>query len=222
MLQARGLTKDYPSPSGPIRILEDVNLALDRGDAIAITGPSGSGKSTLLNILSALDQPSQGSVLIGGTSVYSLSEKDQAAFRNRNIGFVFQDHALLPQCTVLENVLIPALVAEGGAAAREQRARMLIDSVGLGQRRDHKPAQLSGGERQRVAIARALIMQAGLVLCDEPTGNLDHDTASTVADLLLKLHRESESVLIVVTHSAELAERFAVRYEVKDKKLERV
>lgn len=222
VLQAIGLTKDYTTQSGTIHILEDVNLSLARGDAIAITGPSGSGKSTLLYILGALDKPSGGKVLLRDTDVSALSETEQAAFRNRNIGFVFQDHALLPQCNLLENILIPALVAEGGTEARAGRARMLIEAVGLAHRVDHKPAQLSGGERQRVAIARALIMQPSLLLCDEPTGNLDHDNASTVADLLLRLHSESDSVLIVVTHSAELAMRFPVRYGLKDRRLERV
>jgi lipoprotein-releasing system ATP-binding protein len=217
VLKARGLTKDYVTAAGPIRILENVDLTLERGAAAAVTGPSGSGKSTLLYLLGGLDRPTSGSVHIDDTDVSAIAEPQQAAFRNRHIGFVFQDHALLPQCTVLENVLVPALVADGGAAMRTERARMLVDSVGLAHRTGHKPAQLSGGERQRVAIARALIMEPSLILCDEPTGNLDRETAVTVADLLVRLHTESGSVLVVVTHSSELASRFPMRYEMKNR-----
>jgi lipoprotein-releasing system ATP-binding protein len=175
----------------------------------------------LLYLFGALDRPTGGTVFINEADVSALSEREQAAFRNKNVGFVFQDHALLPQCTLLENVLIPTLVAAAGAADRTTRARSLIEAVGLAHRMEHKPAQLSGGERQRVAIARALIMQPAVLLCDEPTGNLDRDTATTVADLLLRLHSESESVMVVVTHSADLASRFPVRYELKNRGLAR-
>ncbi len=222
MLKAQGLTKDYTTAAGPIQILEGVDLELDRGDAVAITGPSGSGKSTLLYLLGALDKPTRGTVHLDGADITSLGDTEQAAFRNRHIGFVFQDHALLPQCTVVENVLVPALVAPGGAAERAARAQMLVEAVGLGHRAAHRPAQLSGGERQRVAIARALVMQPSLVLCDEPTGNLDQGTAHQVAELLLNMHRESNSVLVAVTHSAELAARFPVRFAVKNRRLERL
>lgn len=221
MLKAQGVTRDYTTAAGPIRVLENVDLTLDRGDAVAIMGPSGSGKSTLLYLLGALDRPTSGAVQVNGSNIATLSESEQAEFRNRHIGFVFQDHALLPQCTVLENVLVPALVAPGGAQQRTERAQMLVEAVGLGPRIAHKPAQLSGGERQRVAIARALIMSPSLVLCDEPTGNLDHDTAVNVADLLLRMHKESNSILVVVTHSAELASRFPVRYAMQNRGLVR-
>ena len=221
MLKAERLTKEYPTAAGPIRILENVELALLPGEAAAIMGPSGSGKSTLLYLLGALDRPTSGTVTLDSTELGSMDEAKQAAFRNRHIGFVFQDHALLPQCTVLENVLVPTLVADGGTRYND-RARELLGAVGLTPRLHHKPAQLSGGERQRVAIARALILQPSLVLCDEPTGNLDRQSAGTVADLLLKLHREQNSILVAVTHSAEFAERFGSRYELRDRGLVRV
>jgi lipoprotein-releasing system ATP-binding protein len=221
MLKAERVTKEYSTAAGPIRILEDVDLSLAPGEAAAMMGPSGSGKSTLLYMLGALDRPTSGTVSLDGTNVGSLTEAEQAAFRNQRVGFVFQDHALLPQCTVLENVLVPTLVAHG-AGQHAERARALLDAVGLTPRLDHRPAQLSGGERQRVAIARALILQPSLVLCDEPTGNLDRQAAATVADLLVSLHRQQKSILVVVTHSAELASRFNARFELKDRGLVRV
>jgi lipoprotein-releasing system ATP-binding protein len=221
VLKAERLTKTYDTPAGPLAILENVDLALSRGESAAIMGPSGSGKSTLLYLLGALDRPTAGSVLVDGTDVAALNEAKQAEFRNRHIGFVFQDHALLPQCTVLENVLVPTLVSDG-AAKHTERARALVDAVGLSPRMDHKPAQLSGGERQRVAIARALILRPSLVLCDEPTGNLDRAAASSVADLLVNLHREEKSVLVVVTHSHDLAAHFGTRYELRDRGLRRI
>ena len=200
-------------------MLSDASLHLDSGEAAAITGPSGSGKSTMLYLLGALDRPSQGKVLINGTDVGTLDDAAAAAFRNRHIGFVFQDHALLPHCTALENVLVPALVHTDGAAHRQERARMLLKAVGLEQRADHKPAQLSGGERQRVAIARALIMEPSVLLCDEPTGNLDQATAVSVADLLLNLQAETRAALVLVTHSPELAARLPKRYQLTDQRL---
>lgn len=216
MLIATDITKSYPTPRGALPILTGISLTLKRGDAIAITGPSGSGKSTLLYILGALEPPSSGSVTLDGSNPYDIDERAQAAFRNRHIGFVFQDHSLLPQCSVLENVLTPTLAAsrdEGSATADEQRARELLVHVGLGDRLDHRPAELSGGEKQRAAVARALILNPTLLLCDEPTGNLDRSSAETVARLLLDLHAATNTILITVTHSAALAERFATRYE---------
>jgi lipoprotein-releasing system ATP-binding protein len=189
---------------------------MTRGDAIAITGPSGSGKSTLLYILGALESPSSGTVTLDGSNPYELGERAQAAFRNKHIGFVFQDHSLLPQCSVLENVLAPTLAAasrDGGASDDERRARELLVQVGLGDRLDHRPAELSGGEKQRAAVARALILNPTLLLCDEPTGNLDRSAANGVAELLLDLHAKQRTILITVTHSAALAERFATRYD---------
>jgi lipoprotein-releasing system ATP-binding protein len=187
-------------------------------------GPSGSGKSTLLYILGALDAPSSGTLTVDGQNPFALGEREQAAFRNRSIGFVFQDHSLLPQCSVLENVLAPTLVAppsDASAGNDQVRARELLAQVGLGDRLDHRPGELSGGEKQRAAVARALIRDPLLLLCDEPTGNLDRASAETVASLLLDLHTRRQTTLVVVTHSAALAERFPVRYEMNAGRLNR-
>lgn len=222
MLQLNNLTKDYPTPRGRLPILSGVTLSFNRGDAAAMMGPSGSGKSTLLYLLGALEPPTSGTVTLDGQNPFELDEARLAAFRNEKIGFVFQDHCLLPQCSVLENVLTPTLVARNGKGDAVKRAEGLLAKVGLSERLDHLPAELSGGEKQRVAIARALINQPLLLLCDEPTGNLDHDTAETVATLLLDLHRQQQTILIVVTHSAELAAKFPLRFELMDRKLQRV
>jgi lipoprotein-releasing system ATP-binding protein len=220
LLRAENVSKIYETAAGPVEVLNEANLTLAPGEAAAIMGPSGSGKSTMLYLLGALDTPTRGTITLNGTNVPSLNEKAAAAFRNENLGFVFQDHALLPQCTVLENVLVPTLVAPAGPY--EVRARKLLERVGLTHRLDHFPAQLSGGEKQRAAIARALIREPQLVLCDEPTGNLDRSSAHTVADLLLELHSAQNTILVVVTHSAELAARFSQRYELIDRRLQRV
>ncbi len=212
--------KEYPTRSGPLSVLTEVSLTLDRGEALAVTGPSGSGKSTLLHILGTLDRPTTGSVKLDGTDPFVLSDDALAAFRNRHIGFVFQDHHLLPQCSVLENVLIPTLVNPTADRVQlEKDARELLDRVGLGHRLDHRPAELSGGERQRVAVARALIHKPMLLLADEPTGNLDRASAGDVADLLAELHKQENAILVVVTHSAELAKTFARRAEMTDGRL---
>jgi lipoprotein-releasing system ATP-binding protein len=218
VLKVENISKEYPAPNGPLKIVSGVSLSLARGDAVSIMGPSGSGKSTLLYIVGALEPPSSGTVTLDGQDPFQLKEKELAAFRNKEIGFIFQDHCLLPQCSVLENVLTPTLVSVGTGSS-ETRARALLELVGLAGRLDHRPAQLSGGEKQRVALARALIMKPQLLLCDEPTGNLDHKSAEVVASLLLDLHRQQETVLIVVTHSAELAARFPQRYELTDQQL---
>jgi lipoprotein-releasing system ATP-binding protein len=215
-LRVEHLCKDYPTRSGPLSVLRDVSLDLQRGDALAVMGPSGSGKSTLLHILGTLDRPTAGFVRLDGKDPFALSEPQLADFRNRHIGFVFQDHYLLPQCSVLENVLIPTLVGHEGRGEVEARARQLLERVGLAQRLDHRPAELSGGERQRVAVARALIHHPALVLADEPTGNLDRRTAQSVGQMLLDLHREQNTVLVVVTHSAELARQFPRQLEMGD------
>jgi lipoprotein-releasing system ATP-binding protein len=212
MLTVTDLSKSYPTPRGELRILSGISLTLKRGDAVAIMGPSGSGKSTLLYILGTLERPSSGTVTLDGADPFALSERDQAAFRNRHIGFVFQDHSLLPQCSVLENVLVPTLVAAADEAGRS-RAETILGQVGLGERLDHRPGELSGGEKQRAAVARALILNPTLLLCDEPTGNLDRVSADAVATLLLDLHAARETILVVVTHNPALAERFPVRYE---------
>ena len=219
MLEARNLSKAYETPRGPLPILTGVTLSLASGDAISIIGPSGTGKSTLLYILGALEPPTSGEVALDGRNPFTLSDKDVSAFRNTQVGFVFQDHCLLPQCTVLENVLIPTLVGEHNHDV-EERAKQLLDQVGLSHRLDHRPAELSGGEKQRVSIARAMIRSPKLLLCDEPTGNLDRHTATQVADLLLEMNRASKTILIVVTHSAELAARFPKVYELVKGQLE--
>ncbi|HET6852587.1 MAG TPA: ABC transporter ATP-binding protein [Pyrinomonadaceae bacterium] len=219
MLKVENLSKEYPTPAGPLRIVSDVSLSLPAGSAVSIMGPSGSGKSTLLYMLGALEPPSSGTVTLKGQNPYLLNPKQLAAFRNQQIGFVFQDHCLLPQCSVIENVLTPAMISTtNGEPSR--RATELLNQVGLAERLDHRPAQLSGGEKQRVALARALIMKPQLLLCDEPTGNLDQKSAEVVADLLLDIHRQAETILIVVTHSKELAARFPQRFELRNQHLE--
>jgi lipoprotein-releasing system ATP-binding protein len=210
-LEVVALTKDYPTPRGPLRVLDRVSLTLAPGDAIAVTGPSGSGKSSLLYILGALEAPTAGRVTLDGRNPFELPARALAAFRNEQVGFVFQDHCLLPQCTVLENVLVPTLVGEPDASAPD-RARTLLDQVGLGHRLHHRPAELSGGEKQRAAIARALIRKPKVILCDEPTGNLDADTAATVADLLIALHQQQHGIMVMVTHSDALGSRFVRRW----------
>ena len=213
MLEISQVDKQYATPRGPLTVLSGVSLALDRGQAAAIMGPSGAGKSTLLYIAGGLEPPTAGAVTLDGINPYQLGEKELAAFRNRKIGFVFQDHCLLPQCSVLENVLIPTLVERGVDDVR--RARDLLAQVGLADRLDHRPGELSGGEKQRVALARALIQGPPLLLCAEPTGNLDEASADMVADLLMELHARRQTILIVVTHSAALAARFPQRYELR-------
>jgi len=214
-LVVSGVSKTYPTPRGELPILHDVSLTLDRGESAAIMGPSGSGKSTLLYILGALEPPTAGTVMLEGRNPYLLGERQQAALRNNCIGFVFQDHSLLPQCSVLENVLAPTLVAPASNGDRndDRRARDLLDAVGLANRLDHRPGELSGGEKQRAAIARALIRHPLLLLCDEPTGNLDSASADTVASLLVRLHETHKTVLVVVTHNPALAAQFPMRFE---------
>jgi lipoprotein-releasing system ATP-binding protein len=221
LLEVENLSKEYATPAGPLRLVSDVSFSLSAGSAVSIMGPSGSGKSTLLYMLGALEPPSSGTVTLKGRNPFLLNAKQLAAFRNQQIGFVFQDHCLLPQCSVLENVLTPAMVSTTNGEP-SQRANELLKQVGLSERLDHRPAQLSGGEKQRVALARALIMKPQLLLCDEPTGNLDQKSADVVADLLLETHRNAETILIVVTHSKELAARFPQRFELRNQQLEQV
>src|ERR1017187_2274648 len=218
MLEVSNLAKAYQTPRGPLSIFSGVSFTLKRGDAAAIMGPSGAGKSTLLYIVGGLEQPTSGTVMLDGRNPFVLPEKELAAFRNQSIGFIFQDHCLLPQCSVLENVLVPTLVSKDRDNYSE-RARDLLGQVGLSDRLDHRRAELSGGEKQRVALARALIHKPLLLLCDEPTGNLDQASADVVASLLLELHRRQETILMVVTHSAELAARFPLRYELRNANL---
>lgn len=218
MLEVSQLTKTYPTARGPLPILGGVSFSLSRGDAASIMGPSGSGKSTLLYVVGALEPPTSGTVTLDGADPFALDERKQAAFRNSQVGFVFQDHLLLPQCTVLENVLLPTLVAPAEAAAAE-RARALLEQVGLRDRMDHRPAELSGGERQRAALARALVRRPPLVVCDEPTGNLDRRSAEAVTSLLFELHEQQNNVLLIVTHNPELAARCPIRYRLDDQQL---
>jgi lipoprotein-releasing system ATP-binding protein len=214
VLNVRGLSKTYASGAATLTILDGVSMELARGEAVCVLGPSGSGKSTLLFILGALEPPTSGQVTLAGQDPFSLSEAERAAFRNRNVGFVFQDHCLLPQCSVLENVLLPAVVAPEGDHV--SRARALLDQVGLADRLHHRPGELSGGERQRTALARALVLSPTLLLCDEPTGNLDRKAADRVASMLLDLHAAQQTILVLVTHSLELARRFPVRLELAE------
>src|SRR6266699_3951734 len=199
------LRKTFPTRAEPLVVLRDVSLSLAGGQNAAILGPSGSGKSTLLFIIGTLDVPTGGSLRLNGTDPFSLDEPRLAEFRNRHIGFVFQDHYLLPQLTMLENVLIPAMAGGTPSSETIERARQLIDRVGLAERLDHRPAELSGGERQRAGVARALLLKPALVLADEPTGNLDRQSAAAIGELLVEMQREEQTMLIVVTHSLDLA-----------------
>jgi lipoprotein-releasing system ATP-binding protein len=219
MLKVDALSKEFQSPGGVLSILRDVSLTKEPGEALCIMGPSGSGKSTLLHIVGTLEPPTAGTVTLDGRNPFELSDSDLASFRNRKVGFVFQDHFLLPQCSVLENVLTPTLVATD-AGDTEARARELLGRVGLGERLAHRPGELSGGERQRVALARALILKPQLLLCDEPTGNLDGASAAAVADLLFELHTQEQAILVVVTHSVSLSQRFEDRRTLNDGRLE--
>ena len=219
-LRVENVSKEYATPAGPLRIISDVSLSLPPGSAVSIIGPSGSGKSTLLYMFGALEPPSSGTISLKGQNPFLLNAKQLATFRNKQIGFVFQDHCLLPQCSVIENVLTPTMISATNGDEPSRRATELLKQVGLADRLDHRPAQLSGGEKQRVALARALIMKPQLLLCDEPTGNLDQKSAEVVADLLLETHRQSETILIVVTHSRELAARFSQGFELKNQHLE--
>lgn len=210
-LEASGLVKSYPGADEPVMVLRGAGLSLREGQSAAVMGESGSGKSTLLHILGTLDRPDAGVLRIDGVDPLAMEEAPLADFRNRTIGFVFQDHHLLPQCTALENVLLPTLARRtGGPEARELRARAgeLLERVGLSRRAGHFPAQLSGGERQRVAIARAMIHRPALLLADEPTGNLDEEAGDAIAELLAGAAREFGSMVVVVTHSERVARRF--------------
>ncbi len=203
-LEVKNVSKEFPTRGEPLVVLREASLDLSAGENTAILGPSGSGKSTLLHIMGTLDEPTTGLVILKEENPFELSEPRLAAFRNRNIGFVFQEHHLLPQLTVLENVLVPA-VANGRATGElVERARELLDRVGLADRLEHRPSELSGGERQRVAVARALLLQPALLLADEPTGNLDRTNALAIVKLLLKLQEQEQTMLVMVTHSAEL------------------
>jgi lipoprotein-releasing system ATP-binding protein len=213
MLEVDRISKSFATPSGPLSVIDDVSFVLAAGGRLAIMGPSGSGKSTLLSILGTLEEPTSGTVRLGGLDPFAALPAGRAAFRNRQIGFVFQEHQLLGSLTALDNVVVPAIASGRVTPGIETRARELLDRVGLGSRLGHLPAELSGGERQRVAVARALLLEPRLVLADEPTGQLDARTAATVTDLLVELASESGRMLVVVTHADAVARRIgAVRH----------
>jgi len=221
MLVLENIGKTYPSGAdSTVEILKGIYLMMEPGQTCAIVGPSGSGKSTLLNIIGTLDFPTTGRVLMDGQDVSTFDDEDKSAFRNRRIGFVFQLHHLLPQCSVLENVLIPVLVNKDRGDA-EKRAGALLESVGLGDRINHRPAQLSGGERQRVAVVRAMVNNPKILLADEPTGSLDNSGAENLGDLMMKLNKQYGMTLLLVTHSKSLAERMEMIYELSNGSLTR-
>lgn len=223
-LVVQSVGKSYRTPSEPLVVLKNVNLEMSRGDNLAIIGPSGSGKSTLLHIIGTLDSPTTGSVRLNDVNPFTLSEPELAKFRSQQIGFVFQDHHLLPQLSALENVLVPTLANRNVSSSLQERARELLNRVGLDARRHHRPAELSGGERQRVSIARALIHQPTLVLADEPTGNLDPTTAQTVTELMLELQQNSTppTILLVVTHSVNVAQKLQSCHQLTNGELDTV
>ena len=215
-LRVLDLDKEFDLPHDTVKVLNGVSFDAQRGEPIVVTGPSGSGKSTLLHILGTLEPPTSGTVQIDSRSPFDWPEKELARFRNQTIGFVFQEHHLLPQYSVMENVLLPTLAASATSAGKVDRARELLDRVGLSHRVEHRPGQLSGGERQRVAIARALINHPRILLCDEPTGSLDTATAGQVSDVLFDLHERERMLMLVVTHSLELAARFPRHLRLKE------
>lgn len=218
-LIVRDLCKVYPNPRHDVVVLDHLSFELNRGDNLAIVGPSGAGKSTLLQILGTLDQPTSGSVEVSGCNPFALGEVEQARFRNQNIGFIFQDHHLLPQWNVLENTLLPSLAFGRATQAHVDRAKELLERVGLSDRLTHLPSQLSGGERERVAVSRALLLRPTMLLADEPTGNLDSDNAEMIGELLLEVPKEQNAILIVVTHSITLAQRMSRCQELRRGKL---
>lgn len=224
LLRLVEVDKEYAASAGPepLRVLQQINLELAPGDTVSIVGPSGCGKSTLLNLMGTLDQPTRGNVRLEGEDLAGLDEVRLASVRNRSLGFVFQSHHLLPQCTVLENVLVPTLAGRGNSKRAEapDRARRLLDKVGLGGRTGHRPGQLSGGERQRVAVVRALINQPRLLLADEPTGALDRGSAEALGELLVQLNQDEGVALVVVTHALDLARRMHRTFELSDGRLQ--
>jgi len=224
MIEVRNLSKVYETPGEAVRVLDGLELTVGTGEALAVIGPSGSGKTTLLNLLGAMDRPSGGTIRIGGRDITRDTPQEAGRFRNQSLGFVFQQHYLLPQLSVLENVLVPRLAGnwQESAAASESRARKLLDKVGLSHRLSHLPWQLSGGEKLRTGVARALLNRPRLLLADEPTGLLDQVATDQVADLLLQLNRDEAVTLIVVTHNAALACRIGRTFELVQGKLKEV
>jgi len=221
LLQLTDVTRKFPiaENGGSLVVLQSISVEFSGGESVAIIGPSGSGKSTLLNIIGTLDEPSSGTVVFDGQNLGNLNEDEQAILRNREIGFIFQSHHLLPQCTVIENVLVPVLANSEPTADIEEHARKLLGRVGLGERLAHRPGQLSGGECQRVAVVRSLINRPKLLLADEPTGALDRDSAENLGQLLVELNKEEKVTLIAVTHSLELAGQLGRTLELKNGRL---
>lgn len=207
MLKVERLTKSYATAAGPLAVLREVSFELAAGSSLAVVGPSGSGKTTLLGLCAGLDRPSGGEVVVAGEAIGAMSEDERARVRNDHVGFVFQNFQLIPTLTALENVLVPVELSGRGGAGKTAEARALLERVGLGERYEHYPVQLSGGEQQRVALARAFINAPKILFCDEPTGNLDGDTAHTVVELIFELNREKGTTLVLVTHDLELAKR---------------
>ncbi len=218
LLELKEIAKDYDVPPAPLPVLKGINLRVEKGELVGIIGPSGCGKSTLLNIIGALDRPTSGTIRFDDQDLLRMDAIELARFRNRQIGFVFQLHHLLPQCTVLENVLVPTFINKEGGRARE-RAEHLLERVGLGDRLTHRPGQLSGGERQRVAVVRAMVNGPQLLLADEPTGSLSQEGAETLARLMVDLNREEGMTFIVVTHSMLFAEYMDRVLEIREGKL---
>ncbi len=220
VLEAQGLTKTYTTGPQAVTVWEDINLTVSPGDSVAIVGASGSGKTSLLNVLGGLDTMDGGSVLISGQDIGAMSERERTALRNRDVGFVYQFHHLLPEFTALENVMMPLLLGGMSRAEAAERAEECLSRLRMAERGSHKPSELSGGERQRTAIARALVNRPKLVLMDEPTGNLDQETASEVENLMAELRRSVDTAFITVTHDRELAGRMARVYRLVNRQLE--
>ena len=222
LLEVRGLTKRFEHQGKTIEVLRDLDLTVQAGDMVSIVGQSGVGKSTFLQLVGTLDFPTEGHVRVGGRDVFSMKGSALAAFRNERIGFIFQFHHLLPEFTALENVMMPALIARLPRAEAEEKARRILDEVGLAHRLQHRPGELSGGEQQRVALARALVLQPSLVLADEPTGNLDPETGEGIHQLFFRLNRERGVTVMMVTHNQELATRMPVRYILEEGRVRRL
>ena len=220
------LSKSYPAPEGeePVEVFAKLNLSVEKGASVAIVGPSGSGKSSLLNLIGALDKPTRGEVRVGGEELSAMDLSESARYRNQTVGFVFQSHHLLPSCTVLENVMVPALAGHGDLTGKalKSRAEELLDEVGLSHRMSHRPGEISGGERQRVAVARSLINEPSLLLADEPTGALDKSNSSKLIDLIVRLNESRTLTLVLVTHSQETASRMDTGFLLDEGKLKQL